>query len=101
MIMQWRYTRIRSCMCVSVQAELSFLAHECFQLDKFRAETCCIVGNYYSLRGQHEQAIVYFRRALKANRRCVCGVTCGSLMLKLMLMWLGLQVFVCVDADGS
>jgi hypothetical protein len=29
---------------------LSALAHRCVQADKYRPETCCIVGNYYSLR---------------------------------------------------
>jgi len=27
-------------------------------------QTCCIVGNYYSLRGQHARAVLYFQRAL-------------------------------------
>jgi hypothetical protein len=26
--------------------------------DKYRPETCCIVGNYYSLKAQHEKAVV-------------------------------------------
>ena len=31
-------------------AALSALAHRCAAADKYRAETCCVVGNYYSLR---------------------------------------------------
>lgn len=27
----------------------------------------CVAGNYYSLRSQHEKAILYFQRALKLN----------------------------------
>ena len=29
---------------------LSALAHRCAAADKYRPETCCVVGNYYSLR---------------------------------------------------
>ncbi len=47
---------------------LSSLAHHAVQMDKYRPETCCIVGNYYSLRGQHEKAVQYFQRALKLDR---------------------------------
>jgi hypothetical protein len=54
------------------------------QVDKFRPETCCIIGNYYSLKvspppppvpplisleGQHEKAVVSFQRALKVDRK--------------------------------
>jgi tetratricopeptide (TPR) repeat protein len=34
-------------------------------------ETCCVVGNYYSLKGKHERAILYFQRALKLNPKCL------------------------------
>ena len=47
---------------------LSNLAHRTIKLDKYRPETCCIVGNYYSLKGQHEKAVQYFQRALKLDR---------------------------------
>ena len=49
------------------RAELSHLAHVVTKIDKFAAETCCVVGNYYSLKGKHERAITYFQRALKSN----------------------------------
>ena len=48
-------------------AELSHLAHSVIKIDKYSPETCCVIGNYYSLKGQHEKAIVYFRRALRLN----------------------------------
>ena len=48
--------------------ELSSLAHACVQVDKYRPETCCVIGNYYSLKGEHEKAVTYFRRALKLNQ---------------------------------
>ena len=47
---------------------LSQLAHIAVQVDKYRAETCCIVGNYYSLKQQRAKAIQYFQRALKMDR---------------------------------
>lgn len=36
-------------------------------MDKYAPETCCVVGNYYSLKGQHDRAIVYFQRALSVD----------------------------------
>jgi len=47
---------------------LSALAHKCVSIDKYRPESCCVIGNYYSLKGEHEKAVLYFRRALKLNR---------------------------------
>lgn len=46
---------------------LSQLAHTTVQVDRYRAETCCIVGNYYSLKQQRAKAIQYFQRALKMD----------------------------------
>ena len=36
-------------------AALSHLAHRASITDKYRPETACIIGNYYSLKGQHEK----------------------------------------------
>lgn len=47
---------------------LSSLAHRAMKLDKYRPETCCIVGNYYSLKAQNQKAVQYFQRALKLDR---------------------------------
>lgn len=49
------------------KAQLSYLAHNVHNINKYCAETCCIIGNYYSIRENHEMAIVYFQRALKLN----------------------------------
>lgn len=49
------------------RSELSRLAHLSTKIDKYRPETCSIVGNYYSLKGSHEKAILYFNRALKLD----------------------------------
>lgn len=48
--------------------KLSFLAHLCSTVDKFRPESCVVIGNYYSLLSQHEKAVQYFRRALTLDR---------------------------------
>lgn len=47
---------------------LAFLAHTSTLIDRFRPETCIIVGNYYSLLSSHEKAVIYFRRALTLDR---------------------------------
>ncbi|KAL6784802.1 APC8A [Auxenochlorella protothecoides x Auxenochlorella symbiontica] len=56
-------------------AALSHLAHSTALNDKYRTETCCIIGNYHSLKGQHERAAQYFRRALKLNPNCLSAWT--------------------------
>lgn len=53
---------------MEARAELSHLAHQVFRVDKYRAESCCVVGNYYALKRQHERAVTYFKRALRSNR---------------------------------
>ncbi|KAG0018799.1 anaphase-promoting complex component apc8 [Entomortierella chlamydospora] len=50
------------------RARLSFLAHSCAMTDNFRPETCCVIGNYYSMKSEHEKAVVYFKKALRFNR---------------------------------
>lgn len=50
-----------------MRVELSNLAHTTCDIDKYRVETCCVIGNFYSLRTQHEKAVLYFQRALKLN----------------------------------
>ncbi|KAK7317459.1 hypothetical protein RJT34_01716 [Clitoria ternatea] len=54
---------------------LSYLAHRVFMTDKYRPESCCIIGNYYSLKGLHEKSVVYFRRALKLNKNYISAWT--------------------------
>jgi hypothetical protein len=39
------------------------------QVEKFCPESCCVVGNHYSLKGKHERAVLYFQRAIKLNSR--------------------------------
>ena len=54
---------------------LSFLAQLATATDKFRPETCCVVGNYYSLKSEHEKAVMYFRRALTLDRNFLSAWT--------------------------
>ncbi|KXS21352.1 anaphase-promoting complex subunit Apc8 [Gonapodya prolifera JEL478] len=57
------------------KAKLGYLAHAAVQIDRFRPETCVVIGNYYSSRLEHEKAIMYFRRALKLNRHYLTAWT--------------------------
>ncbi|XP_026468808.1 cell division cycle protein 23 homolog [Ctenocephalides felis] len=50
-----------------LRTELAQLAHAAVDIDKYRVETCCIVANYYSIRQEHQKAILYFQRALRLN----------------------------------
>jgi len=54
---------------------LSQLAHSLMLIDKHNPVTCCIVGNYYSLKRNHEKAIQCFSRALKLNRNYLSAWT--------------------------
>ncbi|ANB15875.1 anaphase promoting complex subunit CDC23 [Sugiyamaella lignohabitans] len=55
--------------------KLAFLAQLANNTDKFRPETCCIMGNYYSLKSQHEKAVIYYQRALLLDRNCLSAWT--------------------------
>jgi anaphase-promoting complex subunit 8 len=47
--------------------DLTQLAQEVIKIDMYRPETCSVLGNFYSLRGNHDKAIAYFRRAIRLN----------------------------------
>ncbi|KAJ1963515.1 Anaphase-promoting complex subunit 8 [Dipsacomyces acuminosporus] len=57
------------------RAKLGELAHRCAALDRFRPETCCVIGNYYSLRREHEKAVGYFQRALQLDSNYLAAWT--------------------------
>jgi len=57
------------------KAELSYLAQHACQVDKYRAESCGVIGNYYSLRGEHEKGVLYFKQALRINPNYVAAWT--------------------------
>ncbi|KAI1428330.1 anaphase promoting complex subunit 8 [Xylaria sp. FL1777] len=47
---------------------LSFVAQLASSVEPYRPETCCVIGNYYSLISRHVDAAICFRRALALNR---------------------------------
>jgi anaphase-promoting complex subunit 8 len=53
---------------LSNRPKLATLAATASETDKFRPETNCILGNYYSLISEHEKAVLHFRRALTLDR---------------------------------
>lgn len=53
---------------MEARPRLAFLAQSATATDKFRPETCCVVGNYYAMKSEHEKAAIYFRRALTLDR---------------------------------
>lgn len=55
--------------------KLGFLAQVATATDRFRPETCCVIGNYYSLKSEHEKAVMYFRRALTLDRNFLSAWT--------------------------
>ena len=58
-----------------MRTEMAHLAHKAVEINKFRPETCCVIGNYYSIRADHHKAVVYFQRALKLNPRYLSAWT--------------------------
>lgn len=44
-----------------------FTASESGGAERMRPEVCCLLGNYWSLRGEHEKAILEFRKAIKLD----------------------------------
>ncbi|KAK3944963.1 anaphase-promoting complex subunit 8 [Diplogelasinospora grovesii] len=60
---------------LNLRPKLAFLAHLCTTIDRFRPESCVVIGNYYSLLSLHEKAVQYFRRALTLDRTCLSAWT--------------------------
>ncbi|XXH00543.1 hypothetical protein Hte_006891 [Hypoxylon texense] len=60
---------------MNARPKLAFVAHLCSSVDKFRPESCVVIGNYYSLLSLHEKAVQYFRRALMLDRSCLSAWT--------------------------
>lgn len=50
-----------------MKKEMASLAHKAVEINKYRPETCCVIGNYYSIRADHTKAVIYFQRALKLD----------------------------------
>ena len=60
---------------LNMRPKLAFVAHLCSSVDKFRPESCVVIGNYYSLLSMHEKAVQCFRRALTLDRSCLSAWT--------------------------
>lgn len=58
-----------------MKTEMAYLAHKAVDINKYSPETCCVVGNYYSIRADHHKAVVYFQRALKLNPKYLSAWT--------------------------
>ena len=57
------------------QNDLGKLSLNCFENNKYCPETCCVLGNYYSLIGDHTKAAVYFKRAINLDRNFLAAYT--------------------------
>ncbi|KAI5812540.1 anaphase promoting complex subunit 8 [Pyronema omphalodes] len=55
--------------------KLGFIAQLALTTDRFRPETNCVVGNFYSLKSEHEKAVQCFRRALTLDKTCLSAWT--------------------------
>ncbi|RDA92371.1 hypothetical protein CP533_4407 [Ophiocordyceps camponoti-saundersi (nom. inval.)] len=60
---------------LNLRPKLAFVAHLCSSVDKFRPESCVVIGNYYSLLSMHDKAVQHFRRALTLDRSCLSAWT--------------------------
>lgn len=38
------------------------------KIDRYTSVSCCVLGNFYSQRGNHNMAIVYFQRAVRLDK---------------------------------
>ena len=68
-------------------AALSHLAHRAAVADKYRPETCCIIGNYYSLKGQHEKVRRRRGRAALLGLSSAASSASGSSSQQRRALW--------------
>ncbi|KAI1322679.1 cell division cycle protein-like protein 23 [Xylariaceae sp. FL0255] len=54
---------------------LAFTAQVASTVEPYRPETCCVIGNYYSLSNRHEEAVDCFKKALLLDRNCASAWT--------------------------
>jgi hypothetical protein len=59
---------------------LSHLAHRTAATDKYRPETCCIIGNYYSLKAQHEKVSCSFLTTLGHSLLSLPDLKCCTML---------------------
>ncbi|KAG8858171.1 Anaphase-promoting complex subunit 23 [Serendipita sp. 411] len=53
------------------KTKLSKLARRFSSMSRDRPEVCCVIGDHYSIRGEHDKAIKYYRRAVLLDPNCV------------------------------
>jgi anaphase-promoting complex subunit 3 len=58
--------------------ELSFLAQQAAEMDRYSPETWIIVGNCFSLQKEHDTALKFFRRASQVDNRCAYAYTLSA-----------------------
>ncbi|XP_062509476.1 cell division cycle protein 23 homolog [Corticium candelabrum] len=85
------------------KAELSYLAHHLVEVDRYRPETCCVIGNYYGLRGEHHKSVQYFQRACLLDPSYLSAWTLlGHEYVELKNIPAAIQAYrKAVDADPS
>lgn len=57
------------------KSKLSYLAQYASHIDRYRSETCCVIANYHSMKGEHDKSIMYYIRALTLNKNCLSAWT--------------------------
>uniref|UniRef100_A0A7S3CVJ8 Cdc23 domain-containing protein n=1 Tax=Palpitomonas bilix TaxID=652834 RepID=A0A7S3CVJ8_9EUKA len=57
------------------KGRLSYVAYNAQKYNKYTPETCCVLANYHSLRGEGEKAITSFKRALRLDKRFLSAWT--------------------------
>ena len=76
------------------QNELGRLAIACWETDRFKPETCCVLGNYYSLLGEHAKAVEQFKRAISLNKNFLSAYTLlGHEYLELKAISLAIEAY--------
>jgi len=63
----------------------------CVTDQQYRPETCCIIANYYSMKSEHERAVLYFKRALQLDPNYLAAWT-------LLVRCLHMSGFTCSPA---
>ena len=83
--------------------ELSNLAYRCYENNKYRPETCCVVGNFYALKGEHPKAIAFFKRALKLDNNYLPVYTLmGHEFLEMKIISSAVESYrTAIDVDPS
>ncbi|KAF2673637.1 TPR-like protein [Microthyrium microscopicum] len=55
--------------------DLSFLSHELIEVDRLSPQAWCVLGNAFSLQGEHDQAVKCFKRATQLDPKFAYAFT--------------------------